>query len=147
MKEGLRPPCCLCVCISPLSTFDYLANLYEPWYVYHGTWAHLSGVLHKSLPSVCVCMCIFLIVARQWLDRHVPMATNRCRNRRKVGVIFYMVHVISKDSLCVCLRIPLSLLGNGSVNTLPQQQIIAESVIFYAIHIALNKSRQLISSY
>jgi hypothetical protein len=32
-------------------------NFWMP-YVYHGTGAHLSGVLHKSLPSVCVCMCI-----------------------------------------------------------------------------------------
>jgi hypothetical protein len=29
-------------------------NLYETWHVYHGTWAHLNGVLHKSLPSVCL---------------------------------------------------------------------------------------------
>jgi hypothetical protein len=28
-------------------------NLHETWY---GTWFYLSGVLHKSLPSVCVCM-------------------------------------------------------------------------------------------
>jgi hypothetical protein len=29
-------------------------NPHETWYVFHGTWAHLNGVLHKSLPSVCV---------------------------------------------------------------------------------------------
>jgi hypothetical protein len=34
--------------------------LYEAWHVYHGTWAHLNCVLHKSLPSVCDSMCILL---------------------------------------------------------------------------------------
>jgi hypothetical protein len=29
-------------------------SIYESRYVYHGTWAHLSCVLHKFLPSVCV---------------------------------------------------------------------------------------------
>jgi hypothetical protein len=36
-------------------------NLYETWYVYHGTWAHLNGVFHKSLPSVCVPVCVSLL--------------------------------------------------------------------------------------
>jgi hypothetical protein len=26
--------------------------------VYHGTWAHLNGVVHKSLLSVCVSVCV-----------------------------------------------------------------------------------------
>jgi hypothetical protein len=29
-------------------------NLYEAWYMYHGTRVHLNVVLHKSFPSVCV---------------------------------------------------------------------------------------------
>jgi hypothetical protein len=33
-------------------------SLYEIWYVYHGTWAYLNDVLHKSLPSVCVSVCV-----------------------------------------------------------------------------------------
>jgi hypothetical protein len=32
-------------------------NLFKTWYVYHGTWTHLNGVLHKSLPSVCMPVC------------------------------------------------------------------------------------------
>jgi hypothetical protein len=51
---------CLCKLSSPLA-FEWLNQFYETWYVYHGTWAHLSGVLHKSLPSVCVSICIFAI--------------------------------------------------------------------------------------
>jgi hypothetical protein len=104
--------------------------------------------LHKSLPSVRVSMCISPTVARQQLVRHVPMATNTCNNRRTVGgAVFYTVHAISKDSLWVCVCIPLSLPGIGLLNTFPQQQIIAGSVIFYAVCIVLQKSRQLISSY
>jgi hypothetical protein len=36
-----------------------LTNLYETWHVYHGTWCHLRGVLHKSLPSLRVSPCRF----------------------------------------------------------------------------------------
>jgi hypothetical protein len=58
--------CSLCVCVlcvsayPPLLTFEALTNLSENWYVYHGTWAHLNGLIKKSLPSVCVYMCITL---------------------------------------------------------------------------------------
>jgi hypothetical protein len=48
-------------------------NLYELRYVYHGTWAHLNGVLHKYLPSVCV---LYVYVARQRLGKKVIAATN-----------------------------------------------------------------------
>jgi hypothetical protein len=30
-------------------------------YIYHGTWAHLNGALFKSLPSVCVYICVSLL--------------------------------------------------------------------------------------
>jgi hypothetical protein len=35
-------------------------SLNETWYtiICHGTWTHLNDVFHKSLPSVCVCLCI-----------------------------------------------------------------------------------------
>jgi hypothetical protein len=36
-------------------------------YVYYGIQARLNGVLHKSLISLCVCMSIHPIVARQRL--------------------------------------------------------------------------------
>jgi hypothetical protein len=26
---------------------------------YHGTWAHLNGLIKKSLPSVCVCVYVY----------------------------------------------------------------------------------------
>jgi hypothetical protein len=42
-------------------------SLYETWYVCHGIWAHLNGVLNKSQSSVCVSVCVSPIVARQRL--------------------------------------------------------------------------------
>jgi hypothetical protein len=83
-------------------------NLYETWYVCHGTWAHLNGVLHKSAPSVCVSVCVSLLslrgkgsvkcitpfVARLRLGKHVPAATNKRNNRRIVGGVW-----------CVCLSV------------------------------------------
>jgi hypothetical protein len=55
----MRSPCCLCVYVSPPhQLLNAWTNLYETWYVNHGTSAHLNGVLHKSLPSICVPVCI-----------------------------------------------------------------------------------------
>ena len=47
----MRSPCCLYVCVSPhhQQLLNARTSLYETWYLYHGTWAHLNGILHKSL--------------------------------------------------------------------------------------------------
>jgi hypothetical protein len=71
-------PCCvwvsLCLYVYPQhQPSKTWASLYETWYVYQGTWAHLNGVRHKSLPSVCVCICVYPpIFRRQRLGKHVP---------------------------------------------------------------------------
>jgi hypothetical protein len=54
----------------------------ETLYIRHSTRAHLNGVLHRSLPSICVCISIPLIVARQRPGRHVPAAKKNCWRRR-----------------------------------------------------------------
>jgi hypothetical protein len=138
------------VCVSvypPYKLLNAWTNLYEIWNVrlYHDTWAHLSGVLHKSLPSVCVSVCVSLLLlqgsgsvkcippydARKRLGKHVPAATNTRNNRRIVGcVISYAVRVLSKESLWVSLCIPLLLLGNNTVKTFPRQRRIVRSVVF-----------------
>jgi hypothetical protein len=115
----LFPSCvcvCVCVCVCapppPNQLLNAWTNLYETWYVYHGNWAHLNGVLHKSHPSVCVSLILLLIkgsvksihpsAARQRLGKHVPVATNTRTNRRTVeSLIFHAVHVLSKGSLWV----------------------------------------------
>jgi hypothetical protein len=51
----VRSLCCLCVCVSPLSTFECQnQSLWNLVYIYIGTWAHLKAVLHKSFSSVYV---------------------------------------------------------------------------------------------
>jgi hypothetical protein len=70
IKRGLCDLYSLCVSVYAWT------NLYETWYVYYGIWTHVNGVLHKFLLSVCVCMFILHVVARQRLGIHVPAAKN-----------------------------------------------------------------------
>jgi hypothetical protein len=69
-------------------------------------------------------------VARQQLSRHVPTATNTRNNRTIVErVIFCAARALTKESLPVCLCIPLSLLGEKSVNTFPQRRRFVGGII------------------
>jgi hypothetical protein len=125
----MRSPCCQCVWVSPYQLSNAWTNLYETWYEYHGNWAHLNSVLHKSLPLVCVSVCVSLLslqgncsvkciphfVAKQCLGKHVPAVTNTCNSRRIV------------EHVAVCLCIPLSLLGNNLVKTFPRNKKLLEA--------------------
>jgi hypothetical protein len=62
-------PCCVSVHPPPHQLLNGWTNLYETLYVYHGTWAHQNCIPHKSLPPVCVSVC----VARQWLSKNPPI--------------------------------------------------------------------------
>jgi hypothetical protein len=77
--------------------------------IYHDTWAHLNVVLHKSLTTVCVCVCVFPIASRQPFGKNLPIyARQQLRknitadihnSRRIVGrVVLYAVRVVSKES-------------------------------------------------
>jgi hypothetical protein len=99
----------------------------------------------KSFPSVCVCMwlvkCIPPFGARQRLGKRVLLATNTRNSIKIVGrVIFYAVHVLPKESLWVCLCIPLLLIGNSSVKLFPSQRRIVRGVIFCAVHVLPKES-------
>jgi hypothetical protein len=132
----------------PYQLLNAWTNLYETSYVYKDIWAHLNDVLHKSLPSVCVSVCVSvlsllgkgsvkcipLFVAGQRLGNHVPVATKRRNNRRiAVGVCLW-----------VCLCSHLLLLGNNSVKTFPRQRRIVGGVVFYADRITLKENRRLV---
>jgi hypothetical protein len=65
----MRSPCCLCVYVSPLLTFESM-NQYL-WNLICISW-HLS----KSHASVCVSICVFPIVTRKWLGKNVTAAKN-----------------------------------------------------------------------
>jgi hypothetical protein len=55
MKAGLWDHLALCVYVyPPYQILNAWTNFYETWYVYHGTSAHLNGVIRKYLPSIFV---------------------------------------------------------------------------------------------
>jgi hypothetical protein len=73
-KSRLMPTWRCLPVFPPYQLLNGWTSLYEIYYAYYGTWAHLNGVLHKSLPSVS--MYIYIIVARQRLGKNVTSATN-----------------------------------------------------------------------
>jgi hypothetical protein len=77
----------VCLWILPYQLLYGWTNLCKIWYVCHGTWAYLSGVVYKSLSSVCVSVYASpRIVARQWLGKHFPEASkNWWRYRFQCG--------------------------------------------------------------
>jgi hypothetical protein len=133
-SRPMRSPCCLClyVCESPLVNFECLnqslSNLVR-------TSRHLSPSQRRTsyIPLISLCLYVYPpIVARQRLGIYVTATTNTGNKRRiSGGVVFYAMNVVSKESLCN----PVSLLGNGSLNTFPWQQSIVGGVVFYAVRV------------
>jgi hypothetical protein len=107
IRVGLRSDHAVRVCVyPPYQLLKAWIILYETWCLYHGTSSHFNDVPHKTLESVCVCVCETLTVARQRFGKHVPKATNTnvCNNRWIVGrVVFCAVRVVSNESLWVCV--------------------------------------------
>jgi hypothetical protein len=102
----MRLPCCLCVCIWPhLPLFKFCI----PELIF----IELSMYIMASEPtstahvtSLCTHLCVPLTVVRQQLDTHIPTARNIYKNNRIVGcIIFYVAHILSKETLSVCLCI------------------------------------------
>jgi hypothetical protein len=120
----------VCLCIPPYHLLNAWTNLYETWYAYHGTLAHLNGVLPKSIPTICVSVCVILL---SLLDNG---SVNTFPLQR--------IHSTAGQVLDMWACIPLSLLGNNSVKTLPRQRKIVGGVVFYAVYIVSKQSRRLV---
>jgi hypothetical protein len=76
-------------------------NLYETWYIYHGTWAHFNGMFRKSLPSVCVSVCLSLL---SLLGKHIPAAMNtHAIELQLLDASFYMRSVRVRESTLLVL--------------------------------------------
>jgi hypothetical protein len=91
-------------------------------------------LLHKSLPSVCVSVCVSLL----WLlSKGLVKTFLRQRIHAKTEELL-------DACLWVCLRIPLSLLGNNSVKTFQRQRRIVGCVVFYAVCVVSKESRLLV---
>jgi hypothetical protein len=114
---------------------------------YHDTWAHLNVVLRKSLPSVCVSMCIPPIVARQRLSKSVSLLS-LLGNGSVNTFPWQRIHPTIEELLDACVRgslcITLSLLGNSAVKAFPRQRRIVGEVVFYAVRAVWTESRRLI---
>jgi hypothetical protein len=67
---------------------------------------------------------------RQWLGEHVPAATSTRNNRRNV----------ERVCLWICLCIPVSLLANSSVKTLPGNEELLEA----SFSVQLKESKRLV---
>jgi hypothetical protein len=135
IKVGLWDLYAVCVSVNSLHWLSNAwTNLHETWYVYHGTWADLNGLLHESLPSVCVCICIPRNVARQRLSKHILAATDIYSNRRIVGRFCLCVCV---SSLCRCYVATRWRHPHG-------KRRIVGGVVFYAVRVVSNESGRLV---
>jgi hypothetical protein len=84
------------------------ANLYEIWYVYHGTWAHLNCILHKSLTSVCTSVCVYPIVEKTLQRQRIHTQqyencwTSRIKERRRVILLKTSCRIVLWQSQLYC---------------------------------------------
>jgi hypothetical protein len=77
MSLSDRRTICVCVSIPVYQLLIALNRLYENWFMFYNTWAHLNGYFtNPSLQSVCLYMYVTHIVARQRLGKNVTAAMN-----------------------------------------------------------------------
>jgi hypothetical protein len=138
----MRLPFLLCGCVSPLSDLNAWTSLCETWYVYHGTWAHLSGVLHKSFLKVCVCV-YPCIVARERLGTCIPTVTDTRSRKIVIRIVFCTVRVVSKESLYVCVTPPppFWVLYIGAINKFRGQRKLLETGFLRSFRDVLKERR------
>jgi hypothetical protein len=122
---------CRCVCVSLPSRFQ--------WCVYHGTWAHLSGLLHKSLPSVCVsvyeCLLSFLGNGSVF-----TFPRQRIHGTKEVVGRVVMQPVSRERRVCVsryCYK-------TVARQTFPRQWRIVRGFVFYAVHVVSKENMLLV---
>jgi hypothetical protein len=102
----MRSPSCVCLSVSLCSGVppsfllsNAWTNLYETRYVYHGTWAHPNGVLHKSLPSVCVSV---YPPINFWMPEPICMKLGMYNMAPELIQTAYIINP-SHQSVCLCV--------------------------------------------
>jgi hypothetical protein len=134
----MRTPCRLYVCLfmysPPHELLNSWTNLYETWYSYHGTWAHLNGVFYKSLSLVCasVSVCSLSLIG------NVPVATNR---RIVFGVVFCVVRVIKESRRLFLTRTSCLIIGyivRSNFHQLPSVHLLPNIYLFINTYILLS---------
>jgi hypothetical protein len=94
--------------------------------------------------SVCVSLILVCVPPKRW-----PVGS---QSRQTIKMVMSPVGLGTKKSLCwrgpatICwtgLCIPLSLLGNSSINTFPRK-IIVGGIVFYAVRVVSKESRRFV---
>jgi hypothetical protein len=113
----MRSPCSLCLCVPMRLCIRVFA--YPPYQLlsagnlvmYITTRKPISTAFFMNPSHQSVCLYVHLpIVATQWLDENVPVATNTQAIRERV--VFYAVRVLSKETRRLVLH-------RTSCNTIP----------------------------
>jgi hypothetical protein len=90
-------------------------------------------------------MCIPHIIATQRRCEHVPAATNTRNKDELLDVSFSMLSMSSQTRVWESVFVsPVSLHGNGSVNTFLRQRRIVGGVVFCAFRVVSNESMLLV---
>jgi hypothetical protein len=96
----MRTPCCLCI---------PAINVWMPKLIFMKLRMYImlpETVSKANFVTPSVCLYLYLpIVARQWLGKYVPAATNTLNSRIVGCVFFYTVRFLLKKSLWACLCI------------------------------------------
>jgi hypothetical protein len=147
----MRSLCCLYVCVSvypPYQLFNAWRNPCETWFVHHSTWAHLNYFLRKSLPSICVFVCVSVLSllgngsvkcihpfgARQWLGKHFHTANEYTQQWKNYSMRHFLWGpCLIKGGYVGLSMYLLSLLNNNSVKTFPRQRRIVEDALVYEV--------------
>jgi hypothetical protein len=151
-KKGsrlMRSSCSLCVSESLHINFWVPEPVFMElgMYMYIKTSESISGAYLINISHQSVCLYVYhaytclvkawlnwsflVLLGNCWVNSFLRQRT--CNNRRIVRCVY----------LWVCLRICLSLLGNNSVKTFPQQRRIGDAV-FYAVRVVSKEIRWLV---
>jgi hypothetical protein len=145
MKVSLCDLYAVCICNS--SPLNFLMP--EPVFMQLGTYVMapepipVAYFINTSHQSLCLCVSLLSLVskgsikrippfiAKQRLGKHIPAAKYTRNNRKIVGCVW----------LCICLCVPLLLLGNNSVKASPRQRRIVVGVVLYVVRVVSKESR------
>jgi hypothetical protein len=131
MKVGLWDHLAVCVSVYPSIEFWMPELIFMKLGTYIMTPELISREYFiKFLPSFCMSLCMDTF---PWQRIHGTV-------KELLEASFSIRSVSSQRSRSVCLRIPLPLLGKGSVNTFPRQSSIVGGVVSYAVRVVSKES-------
>jgi hypothetical protein len=122
----------------------YFSFLSLFWKVKIGLWfLKNKNKLLRSSCYLCLCVCLYVFVCppyqllNAWISLYETWYVYHDIRAHLNGVLY-------KSLPSVCVSIPLSFLGNGSVNTFPRQRRIIRGVVFSEVRVISEESRRLV---